>query len=299
MQHLGHLRYFHAVSRTRSIRKAAEQLNVAQSAVSRQIKNLEEELGVQLFDRHARGVRLTDAGEILADYTHQVFLGLEHTRSEIDGLRALRRGTISVGTVEAGIASFLPRVIDAFQQDYPAVKLNLLVRGTQGVVDTVLADEADIGVAFHTPDHLNLEVLASRPQPLNAIVRPEHPLAGRKHLKLAEVAGERLALPGPTFGIRQLVDEIQRKSRLRLEPVLETNSILSLVAFARSGAGVTFLPFFAVKEDVEAGRLIAVPLSDPPARRPTIDVIAHAGRRLPFAAQEFGRRLQAALKALR
>jgi biotin operon repressor len=93
VQHLNDLRCFHAVSRTRSIREAAESLNVAQSAVSRQIKNLEAQMGVPLFARHARGVRLTDAGEILAKYTRQTMLNLERTRSEIEDLRALRRGT--------------------------------------------------------------------------------------------------------------------------------------------------------------------------------------------------------------
>ncbi len=283
----------------RSIRKAADALNVAQSAVSRQIKNLEVDLGVQLFDRHARGVRLTDAGEILAVYAHEVFLGLEHTRSEIDDLRALRRGTISLCTVEAGIADLLPNVIAAFRRDFPLVKVKLSVRGTQGVVDAVLADDADIGVSFHTPEHPNITVLARKAQPLNAILRPEHPLAERKQLALASLAAEPIALPDSSFGIRQLVEDIQRRAKVRLEPTLETDSITVLATFARLGMGIAFLPFFAVKGAVERGELVAIPLSDPPARRPSIDIIAHLGRRLPFAAQEFANRLQLALKTLR
>lgn len=296
---LSHLRYFYAVARTRSIREAAHGLNVAQSAISRQIKNLEQDVGVPLFDRHARGVRLTDAGRILADYAHHVFLGLEHTHAEIDDLRALRRGTVRLCTVEAAVADLLPDVLQAFQRDYAQVRLNLTVRSTQGVTETILADDADIGVAFHTPENPQLQILASKPQPLNAILRPEHALAKRKQLKLADLIGERIALPDSSFGIRQLVDEIQRKSRLRLEAVFETNSIVALATFARLGIGVSFLPYFAVKGDIEAGNVVAVPLADPPARRPKIDVIAHGGRRLPFAAAEFARRLQQALKKLR
>ena len=93
MLQLGHLRYFYAVSQTRSIRKAADSLRVAQSAVSRQVKALEDELGVALFERHPRGVRLTDAGQILAKYAQQTILDLERIRSEIDDLRHLRRGS--------------------------------------------------------------------------------------------------------------------------------------------------------------------------------------------------------------
>jgi len=296
---LSYLRYFYAVARTRSIREAAHVLNVAQSAISRQIKNLEADLGISLFDRHARGVRLTDAGKILADYAHQVFLGLEHTHAEIDDLRALRRGTVRLCAVEAAVADLLPSVVQAFQRSYPEVRLNLMVRSTQGVAETVLADDADLGVAFHTPDNPSLRILASKPQPLNAVLRPEHPLAGRKQLRLADLVGERIALPDSSFGIRQLVDEIQRKSKIRLEPVFETNSIVTLATFARLGMGISFLPFFAVRGEIEAGNVVAVPLADPPARRPKIDVIAHDRRRLPFAAEEFARRLQQALKTLR
>jgi len=270
-----------------------------QSAISRQIKNLEQDIGVPLFDRHARGVRLTEAGRILADYAHQLFLGLDYAQSKIDELRSLHRGTVRLCTVEAATAELVPSVVSAFQADFPGLKLVLIVRGTQGVVETVLADDADVGIAFHTPKHPNLRILASKPQPLNAVLRTDHPLARRERLRLADLQDERIALPDSSFGIRQLVDEIQRRNKTSLQPVLETNSIGTLSTFARLGLGIAFLPFFAVKGLVDDGRVVAVPLDDPPAKRPTIDVIAHAGRRLPFAAEEFARRLRTALKELR
>lgn len=270
-----------------------------QSAISRQIKNLEQDIGVPLFDRHARGVRLTEAGRILADYAHQLFLGLDYAQSKIDELRALHRGTVRLCTVEAAVAELVPGVVSAFQKDFPGLKLVLIVRGTQGVVETVLADDADVGIAFHTPKHPNLRILASKPQPLNAVLRTDHPLAKRTQLRLNDLAGERIALPDSSFGIRQLVDEIQRRNKTNLQPVLETNSIVSLSTFARLGMGIALLPYFAVKGHVDDGTLVAIPLDDPPAKRPSIDVIAHAGRRLPFAAEEFARRLRTALKELR
>jgi len=298
MQFLGNLKYFHMVSRLRSIRKAAEALHVAQSAVSRQIKNLEDEVGVPLFDRHARGVRLTEAGEVLARYAHRVVLDLEHARSQIEDLRALRRGTVGICTVEAGVADILPRVIDAFQRRHPAVKVAVLVRGTQGVVETLQADDADIGLAFNAPDDPSIKVLARREQRLNAVLLPTHPLARRKQVTLAELAAERVALPDSSFGIRHLVDEIQRKTRVALEPVLLTNSIQALVNFARLGMGVTFLPYFAVEGAVSAGTLAVVPLADAPARAAAIEVIVHEGRKLPIAAEEFAAALCLAVKRL-
>jgi DNA-binding transcriptional LysR family regulator len=269
---LSQLRYFHAVSRTRSIRKAAEALNVAQSAVSRQIKNLEEELGVPLFDRQPRGVRLTDAGQVLARYAQQTMMNLERARSEIDDLRALRRGTVNLSTVEAGVLDIVPQVAADFRRRYPAVGLAIWVRGSRGVVDMLLGDDADIGLAFNAPFHSDIEVVARREQRLYAVVSPQHPLAGASEVLSAGI---------------------------RIEPVLVTDSIQLLASFARLGLGVACLPFFAIAGEVGAGRAVAVPLSDALARSAGIDLMVHKGRRLPLAAELFLESLRKALEQLR
>jgi DNA-binding transcriptional LysR family regulator len=297
MNQLGHLRYFHAVARTRSIRGAAEMLNVAQSAVSRQIKNLEAALGVALFDRHPRGVQLTDAGQILAQYAQQTVLNFERARSEIDDLRALRRGTINICTVEAGILDIVPQVVANFRRLHPSVKFAVQVRGTQSVVEALLNDESDVGLAFNTPKRPEIRFVARREQRLHAVVSPDHPIARKASITMAELKDLPTGLPDPSFGIRQLVDDI-RKVPEREEDVFATNSIQALASFARLKMGVAFLPHFAVRRE-EEGRLVAIPLSDRAARRTSVDLIVHAGRRLPVAAEEFLHHIQAALKQLR
>lgn len=299
MFHLSHLRYFYAVAQTRSIRKAAESLHVAQSAVSRQIKNLEEELDAPLFDRHPRGVRLTDAGQILAKYAQQTMLNLDRIRSEIDDLRALRRGTVRICTVEAGLIDILPQVIRDFRRRYPAVSVTLLTRGSQGVVDTILNDDADLGLAFNAPYHPDIELVATQPQRLYAVVAPDHPIAGKKQVKLAELKTYPIALPDASFGIRQLVDQIQQTVQLHFEPVLTTDSIQMLVSFARLDLGVAFLPFFAIKGEIQSGRIAAVPLADNPARNAHAEIIVHKGRQLPIPAEKFLEELKKALRLLK
>jgi DNA-binding transcriptional LysR family regulator len=296
---LNQLRYFHAVSRTKSIRKAAETLNVAQSAVSRQIKNLEEELGVPLFDRQPRGVRLTDAGQVLARYAQQTMMSLERVRSEIDDLRALRRGTVNLSTVEAGVLNVVPEVAADFRRRYPAVRLAVWVRGSRGVVDMLLGDDADLGLAFNAPAHPDIEVVARREQQLYAVVSPGHRLAGVREARMEDLAGEALAVPDTSFGIRRLVDEMQLSAGIRIEPVLVTDSIQLLASFARLSLGVACLPFFAIAGDVDAGRVVAVPLADALARAAGIDLMVHRGRRLPLAAELFLESLRGALEKLR
>jgi DNA-binding transcriptional LysR family regulator len=295
---LGYLRYFHAVSRTQSIRRAAEELNVAQSAVSRQISNLELALGMSLFDRHSRGVRLTEAGEILSRYARQTMLDLERVRSEIDDLRALRRGTVNLCTVEAGIIDIVPRVVGDFQRRYPAVRVSVVVRGTQGVIETVLNDDADLGLAFNAPEHPDIAVAGAEEQRLYAAAAPSHRLAALRQVRIADLEEERIALPDTSFGIRQLVDRMERRAGTRLNAVLQTNSIQLLVSFARLGQGVAFLPLFAIKGEIAAGRIAAAPVADPLARKATVEVVVHRGRQLPLAAEQLMSDMRAALGLL-
>lgn len=298
MYHFSYIRYFHAVVKTSSIRGAAESLHVAQSAVSRQIKNLEATLGVELFDRHARGVRLTDAGEILARYAQQTILDLDRARSEIDDLRALRRGTVKICSVEAAVTDMVPTVVHQFRAQHPSIKFNITVRGTQGVVDALLKDDADVGLAFNTPRHPEIRVIARQEQQLNAVMAPDHPLAHLKQIKMADLAELPIGLPDASFGIRKLVDEIRGYAE-REEDVLQTNSIQALVHFARLGMGIVFLPFFAIRRELLEKQLVAVPLADRKARHASVELIVHAGRRLPIAVEEFLTVMQGTLKVLR
>lgn len=298
MRNLGQLKYFHAVCEARSIRQAAESLNVAQSAVSRQIKNLEDEIGLPLFTRHPRGVRLTDAGTILAKYTRSTMLSMDRMSSEIDDLRALRRGTIKLCTVEAGLIDIVPEVIASYRAKYPAVTINVSTRGSLGVVEAILDDDADLGLVFNAPFHPEIDSLARRQQRLYATVSPNHPIANRKEIKLEKVLNYDIALPEASFGIRQLVEEILHKTEAYIEPVLTTDSIQMLVNFARKDLGVVFLPYFAIKGELQAGQLSAVAISDVSARNARVEIIAHKGRPLPIPAEEFLQELDAAFKQL-
>jgi DNA-binding transcriptional LysR family regulator len=172
------------------------------------------------------------------------------------------------------------------------------VGGTQSVVEALLNDESDVGLAFNTPKHPEIQFIARREQRLHAVVSPDHPIARKSSVAMAELKGQMTGLPDPSFGIRQLVDEI-RKMPERDEDVFTTNSIQALASFARLKMGVAFLPFFAVRREVEEGRLVAIPLADRAARHTSVDLIVHAGRRLPVAAEEFLTHIQAVLKRLR
>jgi DNA-binding transcriptional LysR family regulator len=282
------LRYFRAVVRTGSIRAAAEMLNVAPSAVSRQILKLEQELGAPLFSRHPRGVLLTEAGEIVAGFTHDAFLQFERIRSELDDLKDNRIGKVTLCCVEGAVGDFLPRVIADFRQRHPGITVTVNVRGTHDVVDTVLADDAEIGISFNAGDHPNVRIVERVHQQLNCVVSPAHRLAGAKSLGVVDIAGEPLALPDTSFGIRRLVDAIFAEHGIVPRPALETNSIQALRQFVGvSSRALTFMPLFTISRDIEMKRLVAIPMLERQLALASIEIIVRKGRRLAVPAERF------------
>ncbi len=132
------LRYFAAVARHRSIREAAEELHIAQSALSRQIHKLEEDFGVPLFHRHARGVELTSAGEIFLRHARSSLRQIERVRSELDALKGLRRGTVTIQSIESLVQHLLPRAIARFSERHPGISFDVTIDGSDHVVAAVL-----------------------------------------------------------------------------------------------------------------------------------------------------------------
>jgi len=131
------LRYFATVARRGSIREAAEELHVAQSALSRQIQKLEQDFGVPLFQRHARGVELTSAGEIFLRHARSSLRQTERVRSELDALKGLRRGTINIQSIESLVPGVLPQAIMRFRARYPGITFEVTVDRTDRIIAAV------------------------------------------------------------------------------------------------------------------------------------------------------------------
>lgn len=294
---LNPLHYIDEVARCGSIRVAADRLNIAPSAISRHIRNLEEEMGQQLFERHPRGVVLTEAGQLFLRYIRQVLLSRDRVRSEIEDLKGLRRGRIRIHSVDGVVAGPLSDAIAAFQKRYPGVTLQLISTGTEMVTKAVHDGDADVGIAFHAIPEPGVEVRHRISDPLVAVVSPKHTLAKFKSVTLAKALSYPFAIPVPSFGIRRLIESRCRTEHLVLQPALETNSIEALRGFARSNAGVTMLPANSTRRDVDLGMAVAVPFKDAPLRQSALDICVQKGRVLPPAVSEFADYLHKMLKS--
>lgn len=283
----GGLAYFVEVARLGSIRRASERLNVAASAISRQVRLYEEEFGTPLLQRTMRGVSLTAAGEVFLVYAKAVASERDRARQGIDALNGLTRGHVRLASIDGVIAGPLSDVIARFRSQHPGVTFELRSMGSEAVVDAVRRGDADIGVAFFSNPGEGVRIAHRVVDPVFALVAAGHGMARRKRLTLSEALCHPLALPDTTFGVRRLIDAICLGQKLRPSIVLETNSIEALRGFARSGAGLAMLPYLTSRRDVELGTVVALPLDDPGFQTSSVDVVVHSDRSVSVASSAF------------
>jgi DNA-binding transcriptional LysR family regulator len=289
------LRAFLAVAQAGSMREAAARLRLAQSAVSRRIQMMEEELGVALLERGARGVALTPAGEILLHHAREASQQAERLVADLDALRGVRRGHVAVRTVESFAASTLPHVLGSFRSAYPAVTLDVTVAGSDAILAAVRDRLCHFGIAFNPPADPEVEILGSVAEPLAVAVGPGHPLSRAKRVSLAQVAELPLVAPARLGGSRLLFDAACRAANAAIRPALETNSAHVVAAFLADDQSVAILSPGILSEQVASGRVIIRELAEPLLAGGRISLLTRRGRRLPPAAEALGILLARAL----
>ncbi|WP_129669537.1 LysR family transcriptional regulator [Phytoactinopolyspora endophytica] len=254
------LRYYRTVYATGSIRAAARQLGMAPSAVSRKIAELERRLDTALLERSARGIRPTQAGDLLARFADDRAHLEELLHEELEQLAGLRRGRVRIAAGEGFIDDLVTHGLNGFLQDYPGISAELTVGGTDEICDLLRNDDVDLGLVLHARPHHDLTVVAQAPQPLYLICRPDHPLAGQPRVAPGDLDGQPATVLPPRFGIRTLTDQLERMHGVSLDVRLVSGSIQAMADFVLAGAGITLLPRFAVGRHVDRGRLRAVPV---------------------------------------
>ena len=163
------LRYFFEAARAGSIRQAAEHIHVAPSAISRQIAKLEHEFGSPLLERHSNGVRLTPAGKLLAGQLQMTVRDLARVRSQIEDLKGLRRGEVSIYCIEGLVDTYLPRAVKQFHDLYPDITFNITVASTDQVIEKQVADETDIGITLNRPKRTDIVCSGWWEEPLEGL----------------------------------------------------------------------------------------------------------------------------------
>lgn len=220
--HSSEIRYFLAVVNTGSLSAASEQLFVAVSAISRQIQRLEARIGVPLFERHARGMTLNEAGQIFENHVRKSLMDMEHAVAEIKGLTAVRRTLIRVACTDGMAFYLLPDLFARFRLQNPAVTFSLSVVSGKEVADRVRDGDCDVAFQFSLHPERGVEVISSYAAPVLMVMKQDHPLAQRQ-VSLSDLAHYPIALPEPGTTVRQLFDLACRMSGTFIEPVLTCN----------------------------------------------------------------------------
>jgi DNA-binding transcriptional LysR family regulator len=252
--------YFHAVRRAGSIRAAARVLNVASSAVNRQILKLEEDIGTPLFERTVRGLKLTSVGEMFARHVMTVIQDQERFRSDLQSLSGTWRGTIRIACIEALTGSLLPDVMKRHRDRVKRVTFWARTMGSLEVHDTLVRGEADIGIAFalrHSPE---LRQVALKRFRLGAVVATDHPLAAKRKVTVPQCMPYPFILASPELSIHQLLQPLLARLPQGAEPAIQTNSMDLMRELAERGVAISFQTQLGIERHLAAGRLSFMPL---------------------------------------
>jgi DNA-binding transcriptional LysR family regulator len=292
---LRQLRYFAAVARHRNFSRAAEELHLAQSALSQQVRRLEGELGVELLNRTTRRVELTEAGEITLARATRILSEVESLGSELDELGGLLRGHLRVGGMLPAGGVDLPALLVRFDQLHPAVELELREGTATEMVDRLGRYEVDAAIAMlepgEVPEGLAHERLGE--EQLVLAMAPSDPLADRRRVRLADLAERPMVTFRPGAAVRSTVDRALAEAGVAPRIAFETNDLSMMRAVVSRGLGVAIVP-----ETMTASsgpELVSRPLS-PPLRR-SVSLLWRAQRRQPPAAAAFIAFVRAAARA--
>lgn len=278
-------RYFMAVAEAGSVRAAARILNVAASAISRQLILLESQLGIALFDRSGRSLVLSPAGEILLRGLRASARGNEEVLDELAALKGLTRGFLRVATVESISVSVLPDILLDFAMRHPGIEVSVTVAGSDAVTELVRDQQADVGFTFNPASLDGLDVAASREMRLGAVMAPDHALATLRRVSLVECLRYPVAWPARGLSLRAVLDRapIARK----LHPVLECNSLRLMASLARRGSCISFQTPIGIEQEIAAGSLVWIALSDKRLPADRLMVVRRRGQKGRIAADAF------------
>lgn len=280
-------RYFAAVAEAGSVRGASLALNVAASAVSRQIILLERQFNFALFERRGRSLKLSSAGEILLAGLKAATQGHETTLDHLDALRGLKRGRIRIATVESVSVSALPDLLARFTADHPGIEITVTVAGSDAVTDLVRSHDADIGFTFNPATLDGLEVRLTRDMPLGAVMRRDHPLARERKLLFAHCLDYPVAWPAKGLSLRAILDKLLGAAKKPPPNAIECNSLRLMAALARRGRCIAFQTPIGIEQEIADGTLIFVALANrriPPDR---LTIVHRPGSAAGLAAGAF------------
>lgn len=257
---LKQLEYFQMTSRLRNITRAAKRLRVSQPNITVAIKKLENELGIQLFDRSQKQLSLTPEGAVFLNRIDLALRNIQDAVLEVNDYKKLQKGTIKIG-IPSMIGAFLfPRIFSSFQQKYSHLDIYLYEKGSMTIREQIERDELDFGIVIISGASANLELLPMSKNQLMACVPLDHPLAQNKSISLSSLDSQNVIMLKDGSYLRNLLLKKMAAENVKTNVVLESNQIETIKGLVASGVGMAFLLDFVVKD---APNIKVLPFEDP------------------------------------
>ncbi len=264
---LQQLRLFEAVARHKSFTRAAEESNLSQPAVSIQVKRLEENVGLPLFEQTGKPISLTGAGQELYSASRDVLGRLAELDVAIDSLSSEVGGPLRVTSVTSA-KYFLPHLLGAFLRRYPDVEPKLMVINRANLLERVVAgNDDDLYVMGHVPEDLDVVEYPFLENIISVIASPEHPLANRGKISLKRLTAERFLVRESGSGNRKVVEERFAKEGLAINPYMELGSAEAIKQGVMAGLGISSLSLHNLRLEIAAGQIVVLKVEGFPLRR--------------------------------
>jgi DNA-binding transcriptional LysR family regulator len=284
---LRQLKVFDAVARHLNYTRAAEVLHLTQPAVSMQVKQLEESLGVALFEQLGKRIHLTEAGQEVLGYARTITQQLDELEAVLDGLKGVSGGRLRIAV--ATTANYvIPTLLGGFSRRYPDVTVALDVTNRESLLRQLAENTVDLVIMGRPPAELDVEAEPFMDNPLVVVAPPGHPLAGKKKIPLARLQEETFLVRESGSGTRMAMERFFNERGMRLKTGMEVGSNEAIKQSVQAGLGLGLLSRATIEQELTLKRLVILDVADLPIMRHWY-VVHRQGKRLSAAAGAFRR----------
>lgn len=291
------LKYFHAVAKTGSLSAASEEMHVAVSAISRQIAQLEEKLQLTLFERKARGMALTPAGDILYTYALRNTLEFKNVMSEMKGISNIQQQSIALACPEGMAWDFLPHIIAQFRLEYPSARFSLQVVDSSRATQLVRDGSVDAAFTFNLQPEQGVEVSLQVPSPVVALLSKKHPLASQQEISIRDLTEYPIATSEPGTTLSYLFEIACHIEGVQVIPALSSSSVGAIYTFVcESDNAIALCGELTVARRAQNDGLVILPIRDPSLAQRSLQVQIMSRRKLPVIVRYFLSHLTESLK---
>lgn len=282
---LRQLQVFEAAARLGGYTRAAETLHLSQPAVSMQIRQLEEQAGMPLFDQIGKKVHLTDAGRTLYNHAQSILAQVHEAQLELEEMRGVRRGQLNI-TIASTANYFAPRLLAAFCQRHPEVKVSLNVSNREHILELLNETDKDLAIMGRPPEASDLVAHPFMENPLVVIATPSHPLAQARNIPLARLTEETFISREIGSGTRMAAERFFDEAGTRLTTAMEMSSNEAIKQAVQAGLGLGVVSVHTLEMELALGRLVILDVQGFPILRHWY-AVHRQGKRFSAVAQAF------------